>query len=45
MRVFCEECGAIVDLEFVEEREDEHGRRWEVYRCPLCGAEQAFAVA
>lgn len=43
MIAFCD-CGQAVEWEFVGEHTDEHGRIWETYRCPECGAERSYAV-
>jgi RNase P subunit RPR2 len=44
MRAFCEMCGKVVRWVFVGKREDEHGRVWEIYRCPNCGTKTRYAV-
>lgn len=38
------ECGHDVEWVFVREFTDWRGRKWEVYRCPLCGFQRDYAV-
>ena len=44
MRALCK-CGRFVEWEFVGERTDGRGRRWEIYRCPECGSTRSYCVA
>ena len=44
MRSICE-CGEMVKWIYLGEQVDERGARWEVYRCPECGATRRYCVA
>lgn len=44
IRLYCDACGTIRLHEFVRERTDLRGRRWEVYRCARCGRKREYAV-
>ena len=44
MITYCKHCQEVVTWKFLGTFEDGHGRIWEVYECPECGARTQYAV-
>lgn len=44
MMRLCSNCGRTGEFVYVREYVDEAGRRWKLYRCPVCGHEISYAV-